>query len=255
MKIIVADNYNALSQIGADLVIDLLKNKKNAVLGLATGTTPIGLYQKLVEAYKQGIVSFKQVKTVNLDEYVGIEKQNEQSYAYFMRKNLFDYVDIDLNNTHIPNGSAQNLQKECIDYSLLLTKTRQDIQILGLGSNGHIGFNEPFTAFDSKTHLVKLSQQTINDNSRLFESKNQVPTHAITMGISEIMAAKRIILLASGKNKAKGGRIPSICPQWFCVEKPAVFLQGGSGRFAREKCRNCLQPVGRYGIINVYGCI
>ena len=118
MKIIVADNYNALSQIGADLVIDLLKTKKNAVLGLATGTTPIGLYQKLIEAYKQGIVSFKQVKTVNLDEYVGIEKQNEQSYAYFMRKNLFDYVDIDLNNTHIPNGSAQNLQKECIDYNI-----------------------------------------------------------------------------------------------------------------------------------------
>ena len=218
MKIIVADNYNALSQIGADLVIDLLKNKKNAVLGLATGTTPIGLYQKLIEAYKQGIVSFKQVKTVNLDEYVGIEKQNEQSYAYFMRKNLFDYVDIDLNNTHIPNGSAQNLQKECVDYSLLLTKTRQDIQILGLGSNGHIGFNEPFTAFDSKTHLVKLSQQTINDNARLFESKNQVPTHAITMGISEIMAAKRIILLASGKNKAKAvydainGGVNAKCP-------------------------------------------
>lgn len=218
MNIIVANNYSDLSQIASDFIVQLLQKKNNAVLGLATGSTPIGLYQKLIEAYNRGIISFNKVRSVNLDEYVGLDAKNDQSYAYFMRKNLFDHIDILPENTFIPNGVAKNLEKECINYSNLIKANRQDIQILGLGTNGHIGFNEPFTTFDSKTRVVDLTDNTIKDNARFFDSPKSVPTQAITMGISEIMSAKRIILLASGLNKAQAvfdainGALDTKCP-------------------------------------------
>ena len=218
MNIIVANNYSDLSQIASDFIVQLLQKKNNAVLGLATGSTPIGLYQKLIEAYNRGIISFNKVRSVNLDEYVGLDAKNDQSYAYFMRKNLFDHIDILPENTFIPNGVAKNIEKECINYSNLIKANRQDIQILGLGTNGHIGFNEPFTPFDSKTRVVDLTDNTIKDNARFFDSPKSVPTRAITMGISEIMSAKRIILLASGLNKAQAvcdainGALDTKCP-------------------------------------------
>lgn len=203
MKVIITENYEEMSKKAAEIVVDLLKTKPECVLGLATGTTPIGLYQNLIKAYKEGEVSFSEVTTANLDEYVGLTKDHEQSYAYFMRKNLFDYVDIKKENLNIPNGSEINPDAECSRYDEFLKNHPQDLQVLGIGSNGHIGFNEPGTSFDSKTHVVNLTESTIKDNSRLFKSIDEVPTKAITMGIGEIMQSKTVLILASGKNKAK----------------------------------------------------
>ena len=202
MKIIVANDYDDMSKIATEIVAEQISKKQSSVLGLATGTTPIGLYKNLIKLYKSGKLSFKEVKTVNLDEYVGLTKDDTQSYDYFMRKNLFDHIDILKKNTHLPNTEAKNLEDECKRYTKLLETLTPDIQILGIGSNGHIGFNEPGTSFDSHTHVVNLTPSTIKDNSRLFESIDEVPRQAITMGLADILRTKKIILLASGKNKA-----------------------------------------------------
>ncbi len=218
MKVIVVDNYDEMSKVGADIVAEVVKNNANAVLGLATGSTPIGMYKILADYNKQGKISFKNVSSVNLDEYVGLGAESDQSYVYFMNKNLFENIDIDKNNTFLPNGKAQNLQEECTRYSNLVFNKCQDVQVLGIGSNGHIGFNEPGTPFDCTTHIVNLAQSTIKDNSRLFADISQVPHQAITMGIKEIMQSKQILILASGANKAKAvyamvkGEVSSSCP-------------------------------------------
>ena len=163
-------------------------------------------------------ISFKNIKTVNLDEYVGLPKGHVQSYDYFMKDNLFNHVDIDLANTNLPNGIAADLDAECARYTALLNKMRQSIQLLGIGSNGHIGFNEPKTPFDSTTHIVNLTESTIKDNSRLFDDISEVPTKAITMGIANIMNAKKILVVANGENKAKAvynmvkGPVTEDCP-------------------------------------------
>lgn len=226
MKIIVVDNYEELSRTAAEMVAEVVESNPCATLGLATGSTPIGCYEMLAEFCKDKKLSFKNVSAVNLDEYVGLDKKNEQSYAYFMRRELFDRVDIDKNNTHIPNGKASNLLDECSRYSKLLNDTDRDVQILGLGSNGHIGFNEPNTPFDSLTHVVDLAESTIRDNSRLFYDGEQVPRQAITMGIAEIMQAKRVIMLASGLNKAQAvkrmtqGEVSNDCPASILQRHP-----------------------------------
>ncbi len=203
MKVIITENYEDMSRKASEIIIDLLKNKPKCVLGLATGTTPIGLYKNLIKAYNDGEVSFKEVTTANLDEYVGLQKDHDQSYDYFMHHNLFNYVDIKEENLNIPDGSKQDLQKECARYSEFLMANRQDLQVLGIGSNGHIGFNEPGTPFDSATHVVNLTESTIKDNSRLFNDISEVPTKAVTMGIGEIMKSKTVLILASGANKAQ----------------------------------------------------
>lgn len=202
MKVIIKENYEEMSAAAAGLISDEIKRNKKTTLGFATGSTPIGTYKILAQMCKKGEISFKGIKTVNLDEYVGLDKTSDQSYVTFMSQNLFDLVDIDKANTNLPNGCAKNLEKECQRYTSLLQANKQDIQLLGLGSNGHVGFNEPGTSFDSHTHIVDLTESTINDNSRLFEDKSQVPKQAITMGIADIMNAKMVILLASGKAKA-----------------------------------------------------
>lgn len=202
MKVIKVKNYEEMSKVAAEIFKDVVKNKPNAVLGLATGTTPLGLYSELIKDHKENGTSYKNIKTVNLDEYAGLDIESDQSYVYFMRHNLFEGLDIDLKNTNIENGKAEDKEKECERYNNLLGEMQQDIQLLGLGSNGHIAFNEPNTPFGSGVHIVKLTENTIKDNSRLFADINDVPRYAFTMGIKNIMNAKKIVILASGKNKA-----------------------------------------------------
>ena len=202
MKIIVGNN-EILSKLIADDFIKVINNKPNAVLGLATGTSPLLVYENLIKANKEGRVSFKNVTTFNLDEYVGLEGTHKQSYRYFMNENLFNHIDIDKNNTNVLLGVG--------DYLTFMKQYDQkikdaggiDIQILGIGSDGHIAFNEPGTPFDSLTHETELTTQTIKDNSRLFNDISEVPTRAVTMGLQSIMNARKIVLIATGKNKAK----------------------------------------------------
>ncbi len=230
MKVIVTENYQEMSDKAAQIIIDVIKANPNAVLGLATGTSPIGTYQNMIKDHKENGTSYKRVKTVNLDEYVGLTADHDQSYAYFMRKNLFDGLDIDQTNTHLPCGSASDLKKECDRYNALLDTMKQDVQVLGIGSNGHIGFNEPNTPFDSVTHLVDLTENTIKDNSRLFASIDEVPHQALSMGIKNIMQAKSIIMVVSGKNKAQAvydmvkGEISPVCPASVLQLHPFVTV-------------------------------
>ncbi len=205
MKVIITENYDEMSKKAAEIMTALVKNNPNAILGLATGSSPIGTYKYMIEDCKKG-VSYKNVSTVNLDEYVGLTADHDQSYAYFMRTNLFDHIDIDQKNTNLPCGSAPDAKAECDRYNALLETMKQDVQVLGLGSNGHIGFNEPDTPFGSVTHLVDLTENTIKDNSRLFNSIDEVPRQALSMGIKNIMQAKSILMVVSGKNKAEAVR-------------------------------------------------
>ncbi len=203
MKIIVTENYDEMSKKAAEIIIDVVKNNPNAVIGLATGSSPIGTYRNMINDHKENGTSYKKVSTVNLDEYVSLNADHDQSYAYFMRKNLFDELDIDQTNTNLPCGVAPDLAKECDRYNGVLAKLVPDVQVLGIGSNGHIGFNEPGTPFDSVTHVVDLTESTIKDNSRLFNSIDEVPKQALSMGIKNIMQAKSIVMVVSGKNKAE----------------------------------------------------
>ena len=203
MNVIITENYDEMSKKAAEIIVALVKKKPNAVLGLATGSSPIGMYQNMIKDHKENGTSYQGVKTVNLDEYVGLTADHDQSYAYFMRTNLFDHIDIDQTNTNLPCGNATDKQAECDRYNALLESMQQDVQVLGIGSNGHIGFNEPDTLFSSVTHVVSLAESTIKDNSRLFSSIDEVPRQAFSMGIKNIMQAKSILMVVSGKNKAQ----------------------------------------------------
>ena len=202
MKIIIAENYDDMSVKAYEVMKKVVTSKNDATLGLATGSTPIGLYKNMIEDYKKGNVSYKNVKSVNLDEYIGQGVGDEQSYVEFMRNNLFNHIDIDLANTDLPCGKCDDMQAECDRYNAKLASISVDIQVLGIGSNGHIGFNEPNTPFGSVTHVVDLTENTIKDNARFFNSIDEVPTQAISMGIKNVMNAKSILLIASGANKA-----------------------------------------------------
>lgn len=203
MEVIIKNNYEEISKLAADYLINTVKAKNDAILGLPTGSTPIGMYQEVINRYKDNI-SFQNVRTFNLDEYVGLDKSNLNSYRYFMDENLFSHIDIKEENIHIPNGVATDIEKECINYENLLKTTGQmDIMYLGIGHNGHIGFNEPDEFFEPYTHIVKLTEDTIEANKRFFDNIESVPQTAITMGIKTIMSAKKIILLASGESKAE----------------------------------------------------
>ena len=198
MKFIVCENYDEMSARAADIFIKEITENPRCVLGLATGSTPIGMYEKLAAAN----LDFSRVTTVNLDEYYPILPENENSYRYFMNKNLFDKVNIDKNNTHVPSGTAKDAEEECLNYDKIIEKLGGiDLQMLGIGQNGHIGFNEPSDALVSGTHLTDLTESTIEANSRFFENESDVPRHALTMGMASIFSARKIVLLASGKNK------------------------------------------------------
>ena len=203
MKIIFAKDYEELSKKAAEEMLAVIRNTPKAVLGLATGTTPLGLYARLIEDHKINGTDYRHIRTVNLDEYKGLPASHEQSYAYFMRHNLFEGLGIAPEQTNIENGMAKEEAEECARYDALLDAMPRDIQLLGLGSNGHIAFNEPKTPFGSGTHVVSLAESTIKDNARLFASQDEVPRKAFTMGIRHIMQAKRILILASGANKAE----------------------------------------------------
>ena len=202
MKVVVGDFEN-ISRLIADEFVSVIKKKPNAVLGLATGTSPLLVYQNLIKAYENNEISFKDCVTFNLDEYVGLSGDHPQSYRYFMNANLFDHIDIDKSKTNVLLGVGDyvSFMKEYDDK--IAAAGGIDIQILGIGSDGHIAFNEPGTPFDSLTHETELTEQTIRDNSRLFNDISEVPTRAVTMGLQSIMNARKIVLIATGKNKAK----------------------------------------------------
>ena len=190
----------------ANVFIEKVKENPNCVLGLATGSSPLGIYKNLIEACKNREVSFKNVKTFNLDEYIGLDGNHDQSYRYFMNHNLFNHIDINKDNTHVPSGFVSNDEIAALYDEAIKAAGGIDIQLLGLGSDGHIAFNEPGTPFDSLTHIAELTEQTITDNARFFASIEDVPTKACTMGLQSIMNAKKIVLIALGKNKVEAVR-------------------------------------------------
>lgn len=230
MKIIFTEDYDELSKKAFEIMKDVVKINPYAVLGLATGTTPLGVYKRLIADHLKNGTSYKHIRAVNLDEYKGLSAIHPQSYAYFMRKNLFENIDIDLDNTYIENGTAEDESAECKRYDKLLKLLPRDLQLLGLGENGHIAFNEPNTPFDSTTHIVNLTESTIKANSRFFNDISDVPKQAFTMGMKSIMQAKKILILASGEIKAKAvyktvkGEVNVNCPASILQKHPDCTL-------------------------------
>ena len=203
MRIICAKDYKEMSEMAADVIGAQVLLKPDAVLGLATGSTPVGTYEELVRRYEAGRLDFSKIKTVNLDEYRGLTKDNDQSYYYFMHSHLFDHININKNNTKVPDGMEPDAIKAGQDYENIIKNYGGiDLQLLGLGNNGHIGFNEPCDEFIDKTHVVDLTESTIEANKRFFASADDVPKQAYTMGIGSIMRAKRVLMIVSGKGKA-----------------------------------------------------
>ena len=203
MKIYCAENYEAMGRIAANIIGAQVILKPDCVLGLATGSTPLSTYKNLVAAYENGDLDFSKVTSVNLDEYKGLSGDSDQSYRYFMNTNLFDYINIDKSRTFVPNGLEPDSEKACKEYDAIVAATGGvDIQLLGIGHNGHIGFNEPAPVFAKGTQCVDLAQSTIDANKRFFEKEEDVPRQAYTMGIGTIMSAKKILLIATGEGKA-----------------------------------------------------
>ena len=204
MRIICAKDYKEMSEMAADIIGAQVLLKPDAVLGLATGSTPIGTYEELVRRYEAGRLDFSKIKTVNLDEYRGLTRDNDQSYYYFMHSHLFDHININKNNTKVPDGMEPDALKAGQDYENIIKNYGGiDLQLLGLGNNGHIGFNEPGDEFIDKTHVVDLTESTIEANKRFFASIDDVPKQAYTMGIGSIMRAKRVLMVVNGKGKAE----------------------------------------------------
>ena len=224
MNYIVVDSYKELSRKAAQIIASVVTLKPDCVLGLATGSSPVGTYDRLTEMYENGELDFSRVTSVNLDEYVGLDGTNDQSYRYFMNKNLFDRVNIDKSRTFVPNGLATDPAAEGLAYDEHIKSLGGiDIQLLGIGLDGHIGFNEPDSFFTKETHLVKLHESTIEANSRFFASREEVPTTAITMGMGSIMQAKRVLLIANGAKKKEIMEKAFFGP--ITPEVPASILQ------------------------------
>ncbi|MBP3412688.1 MAG: glucosamine-6-phosphate deaminase [Oscillospiraceae bacterium] len=233
MRIIVAENYEAMSRQAANILSSHVTMKPDCVLGLATGSTPIGTYQELIKRYEAGDLDFSQVKTVNLDEYVGLEPTHDQSYRYFMQTQLFDHINVKPENTNVPQGMAQDVEAECARYNAVIASMGGiDVQVLGMGHNGHIGFNEPAEIFEKETHKVELQDSTIEANARFFATRDEVPRYAITMGIQSIMQARQILVVVSGAGKAdivekafRGPVTPKV-PASILQMHPDVILVG-----------------------------
>lgn len=240
MKIYVSDDYKGMSRKAANILSAQVILNPNSVLGLATGSTPIGMYKQLIDWYNKGDLDFSQVKTVNLDEYVGLAPTHDQSYRYFMQTNLFDHINIDVANTNVPNGLAEDPQAECQRYNQVIRDMGGiDIQVLGMGHNGHIGFNEPGEAFELETHVVDLTDRTIDANARFFASRDEVPRQAMTMGIKSIMQARRILVVVSGEDKADivktaftGPVVPHV-PASILQMHPDVVLVGDKAALSK----------------------
>ncbi len=231
MRIIATENYEAMSHQAANIVASQITLKPDSVLGLATGSSPIGLYKELIARYEKGDLDFSKIKSVNLDEYVGLAATHDQSYRYFMQDNLFNHVNIDVANTYVPNGMAADPEAECKRYDeVIRSMGGVDIQVLGLGHNGHIGFNEPSDVFHLGTYLVNLKEGTIDANARFFASRDDVPRQALTMGIQSIMLARQILVVVSGEDKANavkacfGGPVTPSVPGSVLQLHPNVIL-------------------------------
>lgn len=219
MNVLIYDNDEQIGIAAGNYICSQVIQKPAAVLGLATGSTPIHTYKNMIELYKKGAVDFSKVTTFNLDEYVNLDISDKNSYHSFMHENLFDYINIPEENINFLDGNAENIEQECVDYEDRIKNAGGiDIQLLGIGSNGHIAFNEPSDFFPRISHIVTLKESTVKDNSRFFKSIEEVPTHAVTMGIGSIMQAKKIIIIATGKNKAEAvkqlvkGEVTPACP-------------------------------------------
>ena len=240
MKIYVSEDYKDMSRKAANIVSAHVILNPACVLGLATGSTPIGMYKQLIDWYNKGDLDFSQVKSVNLDEYVGLAPTHDQSYRYFMQTNLFDHVNIDPANTNVPNGLASDPEAECERYNQVIRSMGGiDVQVLGMGHNGHIGFNEPGHAFELETHVVNLTERTIEANARFFASKDEVPKRAITMGIKSIMQASQILVVVSGEDKAEivkkafyGPVVPEV-PASILQMHPNVVLCGDKAALSK----------------------
>ncbi|GAU76310.1 glucosamine-6-phosphate deaminase [Fusibacter sp. 3D3] len=224
MEIIKVKSYRELSFKAAQFVASQVILKPESILGLATGSTPEGMYSEIVKMYHNGIVDFEKVTSFNLDEYIGLGGESDQSYIYYMQHHLFNHVNIAPSNINMPNGLAEDIDKECLEYETRIAKSGGlDLQILGIGRNGHIGFNEPDLKFEARTHVVFLDEQTIEDNSRFFDAIEEVPKKAISMGVKTIMHAKKIVLLASGAEKAES--VYKMIYGKIIPELPASVLQ------------------------------
>jgi len=224
MRIHILDNYDEMSIKAASIVASQIILKPDSVLGLATGSTPLGMYAQLVEMYQKKRVNFQEVKTFNLDEYLGLAPDHPQSYNYYMFENFFKHVNVKSENINIPPGKPDNIDRACLSYDRAIKEAREiDLQVLGVGTNGHIGFNEPDFKLKTETHVVKLTQETIKTNSRFFDSIDDVPRRAISMGMGSIMRANKILLMASGENKAEV--IKNTVSGEITTEVPASLLQ------------------------------
>lgn len=224
MNLIVVDNYEELSKVAAEEFSKVIKEKPDAVLGLATGGSPVGMYKELIKMYENNELDFSKVTTVNLDEYIGLNPEHEQSYRYFMNENLFNHINVNIEKTFVPNGLAENLESECKGYDKKIMELGGiDIQLLGVGNNGHIAFNEPDDELSSGTHVISLTENTIEANARFFDNIDDVPKKAITMGVGGIMKSKKIILIASGESKAEA--IRGLFSGKITTENPASMLQ------------------------------
>lgn len=224
MNFIVCNNYEEISAKAAEIIAELVKSKPDCVLGLATGSTPVGTYKELIAKNKNGEISFKNTVSYNLDEYYPISPENNQSYRYFMNENLFNHIDIPMENTHLLNGEAKDPDAECKAYDEAIKNAGGiDIQILGIGRNGHIAFNEPDEALIAPTHKTGLTADTIDANSRFFESTDLVPKFALTMGMASIFAARKIILLANGASKAQA--ISELRSDKITTSNPSTLLK------------------------------
>lgn len=221
MEVIVLKDYEAVSKKAFEVMKEVVVNKADAVLGLATGSTPIGLYENMIADHKENGTSYAKCQSFNLDEYVGLPRDHKESYYTFMHTNLFSGIDIKEENVHLPYGDTK---ADCEAYEKAMENVHVDVQVLGIGANGHIGFNEPGTSFDEETHIVTLTEKTRQDNARFFDDDiNQVPTHAITMGIATIMKAGKILLIATGANKADA--VAAMINQAPSADCPASVLQ------------------------------
>ena len=228
MKVIKVKNYDEVSAEAFKVMKEVVANKPEAVLGLATGSSPIGLYENMIKDHKENGTSYAKCQSFNLDEYVGIDRNHSQSYWTFMHENLFHGIDLPEDKIHVPYG---NTKADCEGYEKAMENVSVDIQVLGIGGNGHIGFNEPGTPFTEETHIVDLTEKTRSDNARFFENDiNKVPTQAITMGIATIIKAKKILLVASGANKADAvaamvnGPVDPACPASVLQNHPDVVV-------------------------------
>lgn len=239
MNILTFRTNEELNEAGAGIINGLVQTNPKAVLGLATGGTPVGIYEEIVRSYRKGLVSYRSVTTFNLDEYVGLPEDHPESYHAYMQHHLFSHIDVAKERIFIPNGNAPDLEQECARYNHLLEEVKQiDLQLLGIGHNGHIGFNEPDHALASGTHIVELKEETRQANARFFDSIDQVPTHALTMGVGAILKARMILLVVRGADKAEivqkalTGPITTDCPASLLQTHPhvVVLLDQEAGR-------------------------